>query len=44
MAELTEYCTLSLTGVEYQAVCDSAARGEVEQLKEYIREACSSKG
>jgi len=35
MAELThvtEYCTL--TGVEYQAVCDLAAGGDVEQLKE----------
>jgi len=44
MAELTEYCTLTDTGVEYEAVCDLAAGGEVEQLKEYIREACSSKG
>lgn len=38
---MAEYCTL--TGVEYQAVCDLAAGGEVEQLKEYIREACSAR-
>ena len=37
-----EYCTLS--DVEYQAVCDLAARGDVQQLKENITEACSSKG
>ena len=37
-----QYCTL--TGEEYQAVCNLAARGKLEQMKEFVNEVCSTKG
>ena len=41
-ATAVQYC--SLTNEEYQAVCNLAAGGKLEQMKELVNKVCSRKG